>query len=107
MCPHTGRWQQTVNKHCNPPTMPKGSGKIHQTVPHPISHGYGQKGGIKFGEVQIEGRGNCSNFNLLGKCPDPNCTYNHKPAKVGEERQVAVAKKIDQAMATMKGAGPA
>ncbi len=43
MCPHTGRWQQTVNKHCDPPTMPKGSGKIHQTVPHPISHEYGQK----------------------------------------------------------------
>jgi hypothetical protein len=64
-----------------------------------------KKGGIKFGEVQIGGKGDCSTFNLLGKCLDPNCTYNHKPAKVGEERQVAVAKKTDQAMAKMKGAG--
>jgi hypothetical protein len=30
--------------------------------------------------------------------------YAHKPAKVGEERQVAVAKMIDQAVAKMKGA---
>ncbi len=66
-----------------------------------------KKGGIKFGEVQIGNKGDCSNFNLLGKYRDPNCTYKHKPAKVGEERQVAVAKKIDQAMAKMKGAGPA
>ena len=66
-----------------------------------------KKGGIKFGEVQIGGKGDCSNFNLLGRCHDPNCTYAHKSAKVGEERQLAVAKKIDQAMATMRGAGPA
>jgi hypothetical protein len=66
-----------------------------------------KKGGIKFEEVQIGNKGDCSNFNLLGKCRDPNCTYKHKPAKVGEERQVTVAKKIDQAMAKMKGAGPA
>ncbi len=66
-----------------------------------------KKGGIKFGEVQIGGKGDCSNFNLLGKCTDPTCTYNHKSAKVGEEQQTAVAKKIDQAMATMKGANPA
>jgi hypothetical protein len=66
-----------------------------------------KKGGIKFGEVQIGNKGDCSNFNLLGKCRDPNCTYTHKPAKVGEERQVTVAKKINQAMAKMKGASPA
>ena len=66
-----------------------------------------KKGGIKFGEVQIGGRGDCSNFNLLGRCLDPNCTYTHKSARVGEERQLAVAKKIDQAMTTMRGAGPA
>jgi hypothetical protein len=66
-----------------------------------------KKGGIKFGAVQIGGKGDCSNFNLLGKCTDTNCTYNHKPARVREERQVAVAKTIDQAMAKMKGSGPA
>ena len=66
-----------------------------------------KKGGLKFGDVQIGGRGDCSNFNLLGKCTDPACTYNHKPAKVGEDRQMAVARKIDQALATMKGSTPA
>jgi hypothetical protein len=66
-----------------------------------------KKGGIKFGEVQIGNKGGCSNINLLGKCHDPNCTNKNKPAKVGEERQVTVAKKIDQAMAKMKGTGPA
>jgi hypothetical protein len=58
-----------------------------------------KKGGIKFGGVQIGGKVDCSNFNLLGKCLDPTCTYNHKPAKVGEERQIAIAKKIVQVMA--------
>ncbi len=66
-----------------------------------------KKGGIMFGAVQIGGKGDCSNFNLLGKCTDPNCAYNHKPARVREERQVAVAKTIDQVMAKMKGTGPA
>jgi hypothetical protein len=66
-----------------------------------------RKGGIKFGAVQIGGKGDCSNFNLLGRCTNPKCTYNHKPARVGEEGQVAVAKTIDQAMAKMKGTGPA
>jgi hypothetical protein len=65
-----------------------------------------RKEGIKFGEVQIGGKGDCSNFNLLGKCRDPTCTYNHKPAKVGEERQMAVAKKILQVMVKLKAAGP-
>jgi hypothetical protein len=66
-----------------------------------------KKGGIKFGAVQIGGKGDCSNFNLLGKCTDPKCMCNHKPARVKEERQVAVAKTIDQAMAKMKGTSPA
>ncbi len=63
-----------------------------------------KKGGIKFGVVQIGGKGDCSNFNLLGKCTNQNCTHAHKPAKVRGERQVAVAKMIDQAVAKMKGA---
>jgi hypothetical protein len=66
-----------------------------------------KQGGIKFRAVQIGGKGDCSNFNLLGKCTDPNCSYAHKPVKVGEERQVAVAKSVDQAVAKMKGASPA
>jgi hypothetical protein len=66
-----------------------------------------RKGGIKFGAVQIRGKEDCSNINLLDKCTDPKCTNNHKPARVGEERQVAVAKTIGQAMAKMKGTGPA
>jgi hypothetical protein len=60
-----------------------------------------KKGGIRFGAVQIGGKRDCSNFNLLGKGTDQN---SHRPAKVGEERQVAVAKTIDQAVAKMKGA---
>ena len=63
-----------------------------------------KKGGIKFGAVQIGGKVDCSNFNLLGKCTNQNCTYVHKPAKVGEERQVAVARTIDQVVAKVKGA---
>jgi hypothetical protein len=90
-----------------PPLCQKAVEKFTKLYPTLSAKNMVKKGGIKFGEVQIGGRGDCSNFNLLGKCPDPNCMYNHKPAKVGEERQVAVAKKIGQAMATMKGAGPA
>ncbi len=63
-----------------------------------------KKSGIRFRVLQIGGKGDCSNFILLGKCTDKNCTYAHKPAMVGEERQVAVAKTIDQAVAKMKGA---
>jgi hypothetical protein len=80
------------------------SGEIHQIVPHPVSLGYGEKRRAQVWGHTNRSKGDCSNFNLLGKCNDPACTYNHKPAKVREDRQTAVARKIDQAMATMKGA---
>jgi len=90
-----------------PPLCLKSVEKFNKLYPTLSVMDMVKRGGIKFKEVHIGGKGNCSNFTLLERCPDPNCTYNHKSSEVGEERQVAVAKKIDQAMATMRGASPA
>ena len=63
-----------------------------------------RQGGIKFSQVQVGRKGDCSNFGLLGRCP--GCTYAHVPCTVGEARQVEIANAMEQAMATMKAAAP-
>ncbi len=104
---HANSRQQTINKRCNSPIMQKSSGELVKLFPTLSVMDMVKQGGIKFGAVQIGGKGDCSNFNLLGKCTDPKCTYAHRPAKVGKERQVVVAKSVNQAVAKMKGASPA
>jgi hypothetical protein len=60
--------------------------------------------GIKFLQVQVGRKGDCSNFGLLGRCP--GCTYAHVPCTVGEARQVEIAKAMEQAMSMMKTVAP-
>jgi hypothetical protein len=59
-----------------------------------------KKGGIRLSDVQVGGRGKCTNYGLLGKCP--GCRYSHVVCKVVDERQVIIAKNMKKAMATMK-----
>jgi hypothetical protein len=63
-----------------------------------------KKGGLQLSDVQVGGRGDCTNFGLLGKCP--GCRYNHVVCKVSDERQVMIAKNFKKAMAAMKLGSP-
>jgi hypothetical protein len=64
-----------------------------------------RKGGIRLSDVQVRGRGECTNFGLLGHCP--RCRYSHVVCKVADERQVVIAKNMEKAMAAMKLGNPA
>jgi hypothetical protein len=86
-----------------PPLCQKAVAKFTKLYPTLSVMDMVKRGGIRFGAIQIGNKWDCSNFNLLGKCTDPRCTYTHKPARVEEEQQVAVAKIIDQAMTKMNG----
>ena len=59
-----------------------------------------KKGGIRLSDVQVRGRGKCTNYGLLGKCP--GCRYSNVVCKVADERQVIIAKNMEKAMAAMK-----
>ncbi len=59
-----------------------------------------KKGGIRLSDVQVRGRGKCTNYGLLGKCP--GCRYSNVVCKVADERQVIIAKNMEKAMAVMK-----
>jgi hypothetical protein len=59
-----------------------------------------KKEGIRLSDVQVRGRGKCTNYGLLGKCP--GCRYSHVMCKVADERQVIIAKNTEKAMAAMK-----
>jgi hypothetical protein len=59
-----------------------------------------KKGGIRLSDVQVGGRGKCTKYGLLGKCP--GCRYSHVVCKVADERQVVIAKNMEKAMAAMK-----
>ncbi len=64
-----------------------------------------RKRGIRLSDVQVGGRGECTNFGLLGHCP--GCRYSHVVCKVADEHQVVIAKNIEKAMAAMKLGNPA
>jgi hypothetical protein len=64
-----------------------------------------KKGGIRLSDVQAGGRGECTNYGLLGKCP--GCRFSHVVCKVADERQVVIAKNMEKAMAAMKLGTPA
>ncbi len=64
-----------------------------------------KKGGIRLSDVQVGGRGECTNYGLLGHCP--GCRYSHVVCKVADECQVVIAKNMEKAMAAMKLGNPA
>jgi hypothetical protein len=59
-----------------------------------------KKGDIRLSDVQVGGRGKCTNYGLLGKCP--GCRYSHVVCKVADKRQVIISKNMEKAMAAMK-----
>jgi hypothetical protein len=59
-----------------------------------------KQGRLKFTSLQIGGKGDCSSFSLLGRCP--GCTYNHVACTVSTDRQVTIDGALKLAMATLK-----
>jgi hypothetical protein len=60
-----------------------------------------KRGGITFGAVKVGGKGDCTSFGLLGRCV-AGCSYNHIVCAPAPERQAAISKSIDAAVATIK-----
>jgi hypothetical protein len=59
-----------------------------------------KQGELKFSDLQVGGKGDCSSFGLLGQCP--GCTYNHVACTVSTDRQAAINDTLKLAMATLK-----
>jgi hypothetical protein len=59
-----------------------------------------KQGGLKFADLQVRGKGDCSSFGLLGWCA--GCTYNHVACTVSPDRLAAINDALNLAMATLK-----
>ncbi len=46
-------------------------------------------------------KGNCTNFGLLGRCPDEYCTFKHAVCMVPESQQKVVKAGLDQGLAAL------
>jgi hypothetical protein len=47
-------------------------------------------GALTFEDIRVGNKGACLNYNLLGICSDPKCSYRHARAKPTPERIKAV-----------------
>jgi hypothetical protein len=62
---------------------------------------------LKYEDIRVGNNGACLNFNLLGICNDPNCSYRHTKAKPTDERIQLVRDKLEPAIqAYMAEGGP-
>ncbi len=94
----------TVNS-AIPPLCRAAVTKITKQYPDMLIMDLVRKGGIRLSDVQVGGRGECTNFGLLGHCP--GCRYSHVICKVADARQVVIAKNMEKAMAATKLGNPA
>ncbi len=57
-------------------------------------------GRLKFSDLQVRRKGDCSSFGLLGWCA--GCTYNHVACAMSPDQQAAINDALKLAMATLK-----
>jgi hypothetical protein len=53
---------------------------------------------LRYEDIRVGNKGACLNFNLLGICSNPNCSYRHTQAKPTDERIKAVKDKLAPAI---------
>jgi hypothetical protein len=53
---------------------------------------------LKYEDIRVGNKGACLNFNLLGICKDPNCSYRHTKANPTDERIKVVREKLEPAI---------
>ena len=49
---------------------------------------------LKYEDIRVGNNGAFLNYNVLGICSDPNCSYRHKKANPTKERTKAVKTKL-------------
>jgi hypothetical protein len=62
---------------------------------------FARKSGVKYQDLAVGAKGNCTNFILLGRCPDKNCTYRHSVITVPDARQKEVKAVLDKGLAAL------
>ncbi len=62
---------------------------------------FAQKSGVKYQDLAVGAKGDCTNFILLGRCPDENCTYRHAVITVPDARQKEVKVALDKGLAAL------
>ncbi len=62
---------------------------------------FAQKSGVKYQDLAVGAKGDCTNFILLGRCHDKNCTYKHSVITVPDARQKEVKAGLDKGLAAL------
>jgi hypothetical protein len=67
-----------------------------------MSHGQ-----LNFEDIRVGNKGACLNYNLLGVCSDPKCSYRHARAKPTTERIRTVVNMLKPAVEAYIASGGA
>jgi len=62
---------------------------------------FARKSGVKYQDLAVGAKGDCTNFLLLGRCPDENCTFKHSVTTVPDARQMEVKAALDRGLAAL------
>jgi hypothetical protein len=55
-------------------------------------------GNLRYEDIRVGNKGACLNYNILGICNDPSCSYRHTKAKPTDDRIKAVKTKLEPAI---------
>ncbi len=62
---------------------------------------FARKSGVKYQNLAVGEKGDCTNFGHLGRCPDKNCTFKHTVCTVPESQQKVIKAGLDQGLAAL------
>jgi hypothetical protein len=74
-------------------TMP-----LMEKFPNVTANSLMSHGQLSFDDIRVGNKGACLNYNLLGICADPKCSYRHSRAKPTAERIKAVVSTLGPAV---------
>jgi hypothetical protein len=60
-----------------------------------------RKSGVKYQDLVVGAKGNCTNFILLGQCPEENCMFRHLVIMVQDAQQKEVKAGLEKGLAAL------
>jgi hypothetical protein len=96
-----GHGRQPTKNAAIPPICALSVKELNQLYPLMNIMTFVWKSGVKYQNLAVGEKGNCTNFGLLGRSPNENCTFKHTVCTVPESRQKVVKAGLDQGLAAL------
>ena len=96
-----GLGRQPTKNTAIPPICASSVKELNRLYPLMNIMTFARKSGVKYQDLAVGAKGDCTNFILLGRCPDENCTYRHSVITVPDARQKEVKAGLDKGLAAL------